>query len=261
VRYFGIAGYSALELDWFGQGDRFGGRSVSYSNDVAFTRQQLQFRIGRSPVRIGPVFRFLDAEARFAPTGLPIAVPPLEIASRTSGLGVELSYDTRDQPFAPRTGVFGSVSYTYQSEALGGDFDYGDFNSFGIGYVPLSDAFVLGLRVDLKAVGEEAPFYDLPAIEMRGIQRGRFVDDYAGHVEAELRWDVSRRWTLLAYGGLGRVAGSFSDLWDASDEFAIGTGFRYLIAEDYGIPLGLDLAWSDDDWTFYVTVGTGWMRP
>lgn len=47
----------------------------------------------------------------------------------------------------------------------------------------------------------------------------------------------------------------------ATCETGSGIGFRYLIAEDYGIPLGLDLAWSDDDWTFYVSVGTGWMRP
>lgn len=56
-----------------------------------------------------------------------------------------------DQPFAPRAGVFGSATYTYQSQSLGGDIDYGDFHAFGIGYLQLSDAFVLGLRFDVRS--------------------------------------------------------------------------------------------------------------
>ena len=36
---------------------------------------------------------------------------------------------------------------------------------------------------------------------------------------------------------------------------------RYLIAERYGLRMGVDLAYGDDEVTIYISVGTGWMRP
>jgi hypothetical protein len=123
--------------------------------------------------------------------------------------------------------------------------------------------FVLGLRVDGSLITDgDAPFYDLPGLITRGIPRGRYVDNAALLAEAELRYDVTNRWSLIGFGSVGRVADDFSDLGSADDHFAVGTGFRYLIARQYGMRMGLDVGYSDDDdWTVYVTMGTGWVRP
>jgi hypothetical protein len=77
----------------------------------------------------------------------------------------------------------------------------------------------------------------------------------------ELRYDFAPRWSLLVFGGSGRVADSFGDLWTATDRPAGGTGFRYMIAREYGISLGVDVAYGDDDIVVYVGVGAGWPRP
>jgi hypothetical protein len=88
------------------------------------------------------------------------------------------------------------------------------------------------------------------------------VDNAALLTEAELRYDVTSRWSLVGFGALGRVADNFGDLGSADTHTALGTGFRYLIARQYGMRLGLDLGYSDDgDWSVYVTMGTGWIRP
>jgi hypothetical protein len=79
--------------------------------------------------------------------------------------------------------------------------------------------------------------------------------------EAELRWDITRRWTLVGFGGVGRVGDSPDDLLDTDNHAAGGAGFRYLVAREYGLRMGLDVARSEEDWTVYVTVGTGWVRP
>jgi hypothetical protein len=261
IRYLGAAGYASLNLDWFGRSDALEGRSISYTNDVFFVHQQLMFQIGKSNFYIGPYQRLFSTDSSFAFTSRDSGIPQAELESVTSGLGIEFSYDSRDQPFSPTKGIRASLSYSQQAEWLGGDFDYGKLTAYGIFYTPLTSNLVLGVNVGGKFDIGDAPYYDLAMLQFRGIPIGRFVDNNAVQAEAELRWDVTRRWSLVGFGGVGRVADSVDDLFDADTHAAIGAGFRYLIAEQYGLRLGLDVAHDEDDWSIYVTVGTGWLRP
>ncbi|MFA0322188.1 hypothetical protein AB4561_20095 [Vibrio sp. 10N.222.55.A3] len=75
-------------------------------------------------------------------------------------------------------------------------------------------------------------------------------------VVAEYDNAIDNRWTVSAFYGLGKatVEGSLSD--DESVD-AYGAGFRYQIACRYGLHMGVDLAFSDVDSAFYITVGSG----
>jgi hypothetical protein len=259
TRYQGVAGCAALDLDWDGQGDSLNGNSIAYGNDLWFVRQEVTFQLADTDFHLGPFWRFLSNDASLDADLVGVPLPDLE--SQTSGLGLVLNLGSRDQPFSPTRGVRAAVSYAQQADWLGGDFDYGTLAAYGIYYQPLGDGWVLGLRVDGQFQDGDVPFYDLSSPYLRGIPRGRFVDDDSILAEAELCWDFVRRWTLVGFGGVARVAPDADDLLDAEDELAGGAGFRYLIAEQYGLRMGLDAAYGDDDWTVYVTVGTGWARP
>ena len=263
IRYVGAAGYASLNLDWFGRGDSLGGESIAYTNDVLFLYQKLTFKLGDSDFFLGPQYRFMATDASFDRDATAGGIAIGDIESETGGLGAVLAFDSLDQPFSPTRGVRAEAVYSYQAEEFGGDFDYGRFNAFALGYVPMGDRFVLGLRVDGALITSgEAPFYDLPSLITRGIQRGRYVDNAALLGEAELRYDLTNRWSLMGFGSLGRVADSFGDLGSADNHTAVGAGFRYLVARQYGMRMGLDLGYADEgDWTVYVTVGTGWVKP
>jgi hypothetical protein len=263
IRYVGAIGYANLDLNWYGRGDSLGGHSISYTNDLLFLYQKLTFKLGGSDFFLGPQYRFLATDATFARDADIGGISNPELQSQTGGLGAVLAYDSLDQPFSPTRGVRAEVSFSQQAEAFGGDFDYGRLNYFVITYLPLGDKFVLGLRVDGGSIsGGDAPFYDLPGLMTRGIPRGRYVDNAAIMTEAELRYDVTTRWSLIGFAGVGRVGDSFGDLGSTDNHTAVGAGFRYLIARQYGMRMGLDTGYSDDgDWTVYVTMGTGWVRP
>ena len=47
---------------------------------------------------------------------------------------------------------------------------------------------------------------------------------------------------------------------EAQNAWNVGGGFRYLIARALGLRLGIDVARGPEDWAFYVTVGSGWLR-
>jgi len=38
-------------------------------------------------------------------------------------------------------------------------------------------------------------------------------------------------------------------------------GFRYLIAREHGLHMGVDLARGPDGWAVYVVFGSAWLRP
>ena len=59
-------------------------------------------------------------------------------------------------------------------------------------------------------------------------------------------------------GGLGNTAARDFAAWSADPVGTRGAGFRYLIAERYGIHAGLDYGRSPDDYAIYLIVGNAW---
>ena len=104
IRYVGAIGYASANLDWYGAGDSLQGHSISYTNKVFFIQQQMTFQLGKSDFFLGPEFRFLSTDASFTASNFDSGIVPNEFQSQTSGLGLILDYDTRDQPFSPTRG-------------------------------------------------------------------------------------------------------------------------------------------------------------
>jgi Omp85 superfamily domain len=262
IRYTVGGGYGSLNLDWFGQGDAFNGRAFSYDLEATGFVQKLTFKLGETDFFFGPTQRLIDATTEFKHAAdLPdVGILPDELDSTISGVGLTLVYDTRNSLFSPTRGTRGHLSYTLNDDAIGSDFDYGRFDTEVCQYEPLGGPWTVGLRAQAGYVGDDGPFYDLAGVNLRGIQVGRYVDNAALTLEVELRWDLSPRWTIVGFGGVGWAADKFDEIDDAEDQWAGGAGFRYLVARQYDMRLGCDVARGPEEWAFYVTVGTGWLR-
>jgi hypothetical protein len=266
VRYMAAAGYGALNLDWFGEDDAFGGQAFSYNMEMWAELQKLTMKIGDSDFFWGVEQRYLATNARFdgdpgqPPPGGGLGIPAGELDSTVSGLGLVGAYDTRDSLFSPTQGHKISLIAMGNDEVIGSDFDYTTSQLEDCFYLPLTEAWVLGLRGDAQYASEDAPFFDLASINLRGIQAGRYVDNAVLTLESELRWDLTQRWTLVGFGGVGAAADDFGELGASHNRWAGGTGFRYLIAKEYGMRLGMDVARGPEQYALYLTVGTGWVR-
>jgi hypothetical protein len=57
------------------------------------------------------------------------------------------------------------------------------------------------------------------------------------------------------------MADSFGELDESDDAGAVGTGLRYLVAREFNLRMGLDVARGPEETAIYVSVGTGWLRP
>ncbi|HSM04174.1 MAG TPA: hypothetical protein VK858_06120 [Longimicrobiales bacterium] len=84
----------------------------------------------------------------------------------------------------------------------------------------------------------------------------QYVGAWVFQTEAELRWDLTRRWSVVGFGGAGWTDSEAAGEDRARAVGVGGAGFRYLLARAFGVRAGADLAWGPDGGAFYLTVGS-----
>ncbi len=259
-RWRGFVGLPDVNLDFYGVGGQTGTgeRKIAYNVDGVISTQQLFRRIGQSNSWVVGRWIWLDLDATFDASRSAPVLPPRSQAVKSSGLGGSLEHDSRDNFFSAGAGWKGSIEAMFYSPDWGSDNKYQTYRAQGFGYVPLSERYVLGGRADARAANGDVPFYQLPFIELRGVPVARYQDQRTAVVETELRWNVTPRWALVGFGGVGRAWGTRTTFSDAGDVKAWGAGFRYLVARRLGLLAGIDVARGPENTAFYIQAGSAW---
>lgn len=258
-RWRGGVGLADVNLDFFGAGGELGtaDRSIGYNLKGVVSSQQVMYRLGESNNFVAGRWIYLDLDASFDASKQPPAIAPRAQTVRSSGLGLAFEHDSRDNIFTPSRGTHAALDALFYSPEIGGDDKFQTYRAHVFHFTPIGGALVLGSRFDARAARGEVPFYQLPFIDLRGVPKGRYQDRTVSAVEAELRWAVTPRWSLVGFAGGGKAWGgeTFSE---ANPVFAYGGGFRYLIARRLGIHMGIDIARGPEETAFYIQVGSAW---
>ncbi len=271
LRYNGALGYGDIKLDYYGIGDFQSREPFSLETTSLFVTNTLKFRLGESSLYLGPTQTFIDAELSPANPGawFPPETPP-EIIEKltdllssditTSGAGFEIELDLRDNIFTPTQGQVYSLEFLAHRDEIGSDIDYDSWKFEGLNYFPLSERWRAGVRLGAEVVdsGDILPPFAVPGLDLRGIPAARYQGEKVALVEGEVTWQFTSRWSLLGFAGAGWADNSGSDLFDSSSRVTRGAGFRYNIARQYGMHVGLDVARGPEDTVWYVQVGSAW---
>ncbi len=249
LEFFGLGNTSAAGLEY----------TVSARGGVAGGN----YRLGDRPLWLG--LRYALVKTRVAADGQapdrPPGIPALDVDLRLAGLTPSFTLDTRDNFFTPTRGWYVDLAAPLFREALGGDRDFELLNLSAIYYRPLGDSVYFGLRSAARTSSEGTPFYLRPFVSLRGVQVLRYQGKSAAEAEAELRWQVNRRFSVVGFGGAGSTRTELEGRTRERSVTAGGAGFRYLVARTYGLHMGIDVAWGPDEPVFYVVFGSPWLRP
>lgn len=258
IRYTGGLLYASANLDFYGTagGSDSNSRSVSWHIDAGGTLQKIQFQVSPG-LFVGARYLFLSTKNRLGLGEAAPEVPESESKSRIGGLGASVAWDGRDNIFTPSDGLFGEILLTRYDNIFGSSFDYNQFDIAAFGYFELGPV-VLGARLQGAATGDDAPFYALPFLVLRGVPAFRYLGGYTALGEIEPRWKVTSRWSLVGFCGAGRVASELSGLGDAETIVAGGGGFRYLLVRKMGMAIGADIARGPEQTAFYIIIGSYW---
>lgn len=179
---------------------------------------------------------------------------------QTGALGIGFHFDSRDNTLTPREGVNAFFHAKLNRGAFGSDRDY-EIYSFGTyAFDSLSHNLRGGLKVDLKAIRGNFPAYFAPSIGLRGVQALEFQGMNVLSAELEGAWQISPRWSLVAFGGLGAAdSGSRRIFADSGSIWAGGGGFRYRLARKLGFDAGVDVAFGPGGPVVYLQFGHAWI--
>ena len=253
-RFTGAIGGADLRLSLLAPDDTDDGSSVDWRINGLFLFAKLSRRI-KGDWYGGLFTRVVDADQSITLEGDSIQ-SEFGLGDVTSaGLGAIFEYDSRDNPFNSSSGRYFKIDALFNDETLGSDATYQSYSGAFRSYHRLSDSVVLAWEVQgCQRVGE-VPLWDACTIKLRGFS----VTDYLGKVstsgQAEARWQLSPRWGLVGFAGVGYFGSSFNDFRSRESIPSYGAGVRFTVLKAKGINLRVDFARSRDDEAIHVSVG------
>ncbi|WP_281616112.1 BamA/TamA family outer membrane protein [Flammeovirga sp. SubArs3] len=260
LRYTGALGYMNINLTFYGAGliseDKY-----AFNMKGFLTFQEFLFRpVAKLPFFTGLNYVYFNNNITFD-TQIP-EVEPLQDETNLGGMNVVAMWDTRNNTFTPFKGIMTATEFGIFAKALGGDNDYWNFSHRTYFYQPIvKEKLFSGYRVKFDSKwGDNVPFYELPFVSLRGIPALRYQEHNALTLETEWRWQVFKRWSAVGFVGAGFVAPKINAFDFGDPKVAGGGGFRYLIASDYGLHAGIDVAKGPEIWAWYLTIGSNWFR-
>ncbi len=255
--------YASVNLDFYGLGEdsALSRHPLRYNLEPVGGLAQAKYRLGGSRFWAGLSYAYAATKVSFeAPAGTP-GLPSFKENSNVGGLTPSLTYDSRDNIFTPNRGSYLEATAGLFSEYLGGDYDFQRPRLIAIHYLTLLPRLTLGLRGDAAASFGDVPFYLRPFISLRGAPVMRYQGEEIAQIEAELRWQFWKRFSLVGFVGGGGAWNDFEQFSSTQTILTGGTGLRYELARRYGLHMGLDVAFGADNTAIYVQFGSAWMRP
>ena len=151
----------------------------------------------------------------------------------SSGFGLVLFADTRNNSFSPSDGGFYKLSMLQSAAWLGSDFTFARYILDARHYIGLTSNIVLALQFYGSQIAGEPPFYMYPALGgdniMRGYYEGRYRDKIYLATQGEFRIRLTKRWGIVAFAGIGDVSGDYNGFKLKNVKPSFGLGVRFML--------------------------------
>jgi hypothetical protein len=254
IRYVGAAGMINVNIDYYGSLRK----PVEFNSNLWFLMQQIQFRIADSDLFLGMRYNLSPARNKFE---IAIDIPEftgLEFETTISEASALIVWDSRNNVFSPSKGILAQIIPVYSDKWMGAASRYGKISFNFLGFIPVAEKLTLGGKLVNESKLGDIPFYIRPFVHLRGVPFIKYQDNNALFFETELDWNVYKRWNLIGFAGFGTAFNAYNNINKGNSVVSGGGGFRYLIARKFGLKMGMDFAFSPDEFAFYLTMGHAW---
>ena len=263
IRYLGGIAVTSTNLDFYQIGNiDLSDHPIGVNLKGAGTVQRVQFQIEDSKIFIGPQYSFLYVNSSFNIQDedhpfLDSLAGSIDNQTYQSALGLILDYDNRDNTLSPNKGFYTGFDLSYNATWLGATQDFSELNTYFYAYVPLTKWLYSIYHFDAKFSGGDVPFYRKPYVKLRGAPMMRYQGNETMLAEVQFRAFVYKAFAVVAYTGAGKAFDSFSEFDSGEWVTNYGFGLRYELKKAFGTRVGLDFAWANKQFGWYVVIGTG----
>ncbi len=166
----------------------------------------------------------------------------------SSGLGLTMVWDSRNQIFYPTTGVYYQLKAIFYTREFGGSFDFNHYEVDLRHYWGLGGAKVLALQFFTDFAAGHPPFYELPMLGgskiMRGYYQGRYRDRNYLAAQLEYRTHLWRRLGAVFFAALGDVSPRLRYFQIGHVKVSGGVGLRFLFNREETVNIRMDLGFG-----------------
>jgi len=170
-------------------------------------------------------------------------------ATRVSGLGPNIVFDFRDNPFSPLQGWYLELGAHYYRGMLGSASLYDEYLIDARKYFRIFRNDFLGVQLLGNFTQGDMPFRELNRLGgpnmMRGFFQGRYRDKQHAAAQIEYRTSLNRFLKLALFTSAGQVFGELQQWQWQQMRYAGGVGGRVLVNKEKNIYLRLDFALTD----------------
>ncbi len=257
-----VPGYQKFPDDWYGIGRDAPADPVDDYTPEQFSFEGMIERETWGELRLGLAARAVKHQVLETGSGGPLGGGDLPGAERTVLLapGVLAAWDTRDNTWSPRRGLWVQTGASFYREGLGSDYEFTEYRADLRGYLPLGERAALAGQLFYTSLDGTTPFFQLPTLGgqqgLRGYTAARFRD--ATVAMARLEWrsgPVWKRFGGVAFAGLGDVAPNPGSLTTAAGLTTVGFGLRWMINPEEQVNLRMDFGFGNGDSGFYLSLG------
>ncbi|HNP36895.1 MAG TPA: hypothetical protein PKK10_13665 [Woeseiaceae bacterium] len=252
-RFTGATGAADIRLSLLAPDESTSGQSVDWRIKGEFFYAKLATRV-RGNWYGGVLTRLINAEQSFE---TPASDDTFDMSSDilSVGVGVYAEYDTRDMPISSYSGRYFKVDALFNDTALGSDSTYQSYNAAYRSYRRLNKSIVLAWELQACHRKGDAPLWDACTVKLRGFPATDYLGKASGSGQAELRWQLNKRWGLVGFAGAGIYSSSFNDIREHQAIPSYGIGVRFSVLAAKRVNLRVDYARSTDSNAVYVSVG------
>ncbi|WP_027125548.1 BamA/TamA family outer membrane protein [Gelidibacter mesophilus] len=261
IKYRVSGGYTSINLSLYRNIPLLGEREFEFNFKTAYFYTAISKELGKTGLYAGLDYLFLNTKV--SPNferEMPEFVSEKEINSKTSSLGVFLEIDKRNSVFTPDYGFYAKLDFGINADWTGSDYKYERLDAKGSWFYAIKPNWISGLRLEVQQIFDTPPFYLLPGIDLRGVPSARYQGHTTMLLATEQRYDFTRRWSGVAFGGVGKAIQRNQSFKDADLAYGVGGGFRYLLARTLNFRSGIDVAYGPEGWAYYFVFGHAWNR-
>ena len=176
------------------------------------------------------------------------------------GIGLSVSYDTRNFTFWPTKGIFLQSQFTSYNKELLSDFSFNKLILEGRFFKTIFKKQILAFQVYNLFTFSNTPFRSFATLggqnNLRGFYQGRFRDKSLSTIIFEYRTYLFWKLSAVAFFGAGNTYSSFDQLQHSGLKYSFGAGLRLSMLEKERINLRLDYGYYDKyNQGFYFTIG------
>ncbi|MFC1481678.1 BamA/TamA family outer membrane protein [Candidatus Neomarinimicrobiota bacterium] len=176
--------------------------------------------------------------------------------SVASGLGVNTSWDSRNNNIYCTQGSYHQFKAVFYEPSLGSEYTFKSYLLDLRHYHTLSTNQILALRGVIGLSSGETPFQVMPQLGayLRGYYISRYRDNNLIAVQAEYRRPLYKWLGMVLFAGFGEVAAKAGDFSLRKLKPAAGFGFRIPLVKGQKVNLRIDIGVGKGDSSFDINI-------